>query len=66
VNCGGAADETHRIHSRASDDAADFCACPRDGAKVMEEGDMVLLLMFVAYLAGCLAAVVVVEKWEAK
>lgn len=33
---------------------------------MMEEGDMILLLMFVAYLAGCLAAVLVVEKWEAK
>ena len=32
----------------------------------MEESDVILALMFVAYLAGCLAAVFVVEKWEAK
>lgn len=30
----------------------------------MEESDVVLALMFVAYLAGCLAAVWFVEKWE--
>lgn len=66
VNCGGIVDETTRFPDRRSDDASAFCACSRDGAKVMEEGDMILCLMFVAYLVGCLAAVFVVEKWEAK
>lgn len=32
----------------------------------MMEEDVILALMFFAYLAGCLAAVLVVEKWEAK
>lgn len=30
----------------------------------MDEGDFMLALMFVAYLAGCLLAVWIVEKWE--
>jgi len=30
----------------------------------MEEGDMILALMFGAYLIGCLVAVYIVEKWE--
>ncbi len=30
----------------------------------MTEDDIILALMFVAYLAGCLAAVWIVEKWE--
>lgn len=32
----------------------------------MEEGDMILAAMFLAYLVGCLVAALVVEKWEAK
>ena len=32
----------------------------------MEEGDMILALMFMAYLAGCVIAALLVEQWEAK
>jgi hypothetical protein len=32
----------------------------------MEECDMLIALMFVAYLVGCLVAVAIVEKWESK
>jgi len=32
----------------------------------MTEDDMILALMFVAYLAGCLVAVAIVETWESK
>lgn len=30
----------------------------------MTEDDIILALMFVAYLCGCLVAVWIVEKWE--
>jgi uncharacterized membrane protein YqaE (UPF0057 family) len=30
----------------------------------MTEDDMIICLMFVAYLCGCLVAVWIVEKWE--
>lgn len=30
----------------------------------MEEGDVILALMFIAYLAGSLVAVWIVERWE--
>jgi len=30
----------------------------------MTEDDMILAAMFVAYLAGCVIAALIVEKWE--
>lgn len=61
----GVSHETHRIPDRSRDDGAAVLGFARIGPAMMEE-DVILALMFVAYLAGCLAAVLVVEKWEAK
>ena len=64
--CGGTAHETHRLSDRSRDDGAFVCGSSAIGPTMMEESDVILALMFVAYLIGCLAAVFVVEKWEAK